>query len=115
MLDSQRALGGNLAPGDTVGVYFSVDGRTQLGLRHVLVSRVQGGLEAAPDESSHDASEKATDPLPETGVMVTLAVTAPDARRAVQAAENGTIWLSDESTDATATGTSVATARSTDQ
>ena len=96
MLDSQRALGGNLAPGDVVGVFFSVEGETRLGLHDVLVSRVQGGLEEAASEES---SKEKTGPLPETGVMVTLAVSAADAEKVVYAAENGTVWLSDESTD----------------
>ena len=112
MLDSQRALGGNLAPGDTVGVFFSVDGRTHLGLHDVLVSRVQGGLEAAPSEKS---SDKTPAPLPETSVMVTLAVSAAHAEKVVHAAENGTIWLSNEPTDAVAIGTSVVTGKSVDR
>ena len=37
--------------------------------------------------------------------MVTLAVTAAKAEKIVFAAENGTIWLSNEPTDAVATGT----------
>jgi pilus assembly protein CpaB len=111
MLDSQRALGGNLAPGDTVGVFFSVDGRTDLGLHGVLVSRVQGGLVAAPSEKSSGG----TAPLPETSVMVTLAVSAANAERVVHAAENGTIWLSNEPTDAAAIGTSVVTGKSVNQ
>ena len=85
---------------------------THLGLHDVLVSRVQGGLEAAASEES---SDEKTGPLPETGVMVTLAVSAADAEKVVYAAENGTVWLSDEPTDAVATGTSVATARSADR
>lgn len=111
MLDSQRALGGNLAPGDTVGVFFSVDDRTRQALHDVQVSRVQGGLEAAPAEESSDATPA---PLPETAVMVTLAVNAANARQVVHAAEHGTIWLSNEPTHADAvgaraiTGTSVA-------
>ena len=111
MLDSQRALGGNLAPGDTVGVFFSVGDRTRQGLHDVWVSRVQGGLEAAPAEESSDETPA---PLPDTGVMVTLAVNAANARKVVHAAEHGTIWLSNEPTQADAigardiTGTSVA-------
>jgi pilus assembly protein CpaB len=111
MLDSQRALGGNVAPGDTVGAFFSVGGRTHQALHDVRVSRVQGGLEAAPAEESSDETPA---PLPETGVMVTLVVSAANAAKIVYAAEHGTIWLSNEPTDAVAidtpaiTGTSVA-------
>ena len=109
MLDSQRALGGNLAPGDTVGVYFSVGDRTHQGLHDVRVSRVQGGLDAAPAEESSDETPA---PLPATGVMVTLEVSAADAKKAVHAAEHGTIWLSNEPTDAVATGTRAITGTS---
>ena len=109
MLDSQRALGGNLAPGDTVGVFFSVDGRTHQGLHDVRVSRVQGGLEAAPAEESSDETPA---PLPESGVMVTLAVSAANAEKVVHAAEHGTIWLSNEPTDAVAIGTRAITGTS---
>ena len=109
MLDSQRALGGNLAPGDTVGVFFSVGARTHQGLHDVQVSRVQGGLEAAPAEESSD--EKPT-PLPESGVMVTLAVSAANAKQVVHAAEHGTIWLSNEPTHADAIGTRAITGTS---
>jgi len=112
MLDSQRALGGNLAPGDLVGVFFSVDGRTHLGLHDVLVSRVQGGLEAAPSEKTAD---KTPAPLPETGVMVTLAVSAVNAAKVVHAAESGTIWLSNEPTNAVAIGASVVAGKSVDR
>ena len=109
LLDSQRALGGNLAPGDAVGVFFSVDGRTHLSLHDVTVSRVQGGLEAVAAEESSDETPA---PLPETSVMVTLAVSAADAKKVVHAAEHGTIWLSNEPTDAVATGTRAITGTS---
>ena len=49
-LESQRALGGNLTPGDTVGIVISTDeddqtipARSQTILHKVLVSRVSGG------------------------------------------------------------------------
>ena len=102
MLDSQRALGGNVAPGDSVSAFFSVDGRTHQALHDVRVSRVQGGLEAAPAEESSDETAA---PLRETGVMVTLVVSAANAERVVYAAEHGTIWLSNEPTDAVAIDT----------
>ena len=73
------------------------------------VSRVQGGLEAAPAEESSDETPA---PLPETGVMVTLAVSAANAEKIVYAAEHGTIWLSNEPTDAVAIGTPAITGTS---
>ncbi len=78
----------------------------------MLVSRVQGGLEAAPSEK---ASDKKPPRCRSTGVMVTLAVTAANAEKVVYAAEHGTIWLSNEPTDAVAIGTSVVTGKSVDR
>jgi pilus assembly protein CpaB len=110
-LDSQRVLGGNLVPGETVGVFFTVGKddakRTHLGLHRVLVSRVQGGLGPAP--ASGQASDKPA-PMPDGGsVMVTLAVSAADAEKIVFAAENGSIWLSHQPADATQSGTRIVT------
>jgi len=90
-LASERALGGNLTPGDTVGVLLTVKEETQLALHSILVSRVQGGL--APVESDTATADEPA-PLPEASVMVTLAVTAEQAEQVVAASENGSVWLS---------------------
>ena len=48
--------------------------------------------------------------MPEnTALMVTLAVTAPQAEKIVFTAENGSIWLSDQTTDDNETGTKIVT------
>ena len=75
----------------------------------MLVSRVQGGLEPAASEQTSD--EKPA-PLPESSVMVTLAVSAADAEKVVFAAEHGTIWLSNEPTNAVAPGAGSVTEKS---
>ena len=90
-LASERALGGNLVPGDTVGVLLTVDTKTQLALHGILVSRVQGGLAAVPADP---ATTDEPAPMPDSSVMVTLALTAEQAEQVVGASENGRVWLS---------------------
>ncbi|WP_295651670.1 Flp pilus assembly protein CpaB [uncultured Dietzia sp.] len=102
--DSARVVGGTITPGDLVGVFISIDGRTHLALDKILVTRVQGGLtpSSAGSPSSNgtdgEASASASDdpsaaPVHEGNAMVTLVVNARDAETLVFAAENGSIWL----------------------
>ena len=109
MLDSQRALGSNLRPGDTVAVFASDDNNTKLILHKVQVSRVQGGLSPAASEQTSDDKPA---PLPEGSVMVTLTVSAASAEKVIFAAEHGTIWLSNEPTNAVAPGAGSVTGKS---
>lgn len=118
LLPSQRALGGYLTAGATVGLFISTpkeDGKpaqTHLALHKVLVSRVEGGNAPAPPTEE----EKAASPAPQSeGVMVTLVASAPDAERVVFAAEYGTIWLALEPSDAKETGTRVVTAKNVNE
>lgn len=114
-LDTQRVVGGNLKPGDTVGMFLSMevehpkneqnpkDSLTHLTYHRVLVTRVQGGLAAMPAEEGAAA-------MPEDkSVMVTLAVTAAQAEKVVWTAEYGSIWLSNENADADQRGTKIVT------
>lgn len=114
-LDTQRVVGGNLKPGDTVGMFLSMevehpkneqnpkDSLTHLSFHRVLVTRVQGGLESLP-------AEEGAAPMPEgKSVMVTFAVTAAQAEKVVWTAEYGTIWLSHENADADQRGTTIVT------
>jgi len=119
-LDSQRALGGNIRPGNTVGVFLSIkvekkdakgdsttDNITHMVFHDVLVSRVQGGLAPTPKDPTNTDQ---TAPMPENNaLMVTLAVTAAQAEKIVFTAENGSIWLSDQTTDDDETGTKIIT------
>lgn len=124
-LSKPRALGGDIAPGDTVGVFMSFDvseadgyvlgsdGRvrrqetsddasgacsmsiTHIGLHKVLVVRVDGGAVPSGDEEQKAENE----------VLVTLALEAPDAEQLVFALEFGEVWLSLEPEDASEDGT----------
>lgn len=98
-LEPQRAVGGTLVAGDTVGVFLSAKGNssatntTHLTLQKVLVTRVDAG------NSDSSASASGSD------VLVTLALLAPAAEELVFGAEHGTVWLSDEPATASETGT----------
>lgn len=112
-LEPQRVVGGQLAPGDTVGVLFSFpsgsSGSTagpvvHLELHKVLVLTVQGvPAAAAPATGSGQAG--AAPAVPAGSVLVTLARTAPDVEKIVFAAENGKIWLTREPSTASEGGT----------
>nr|WP_240153732.1 RcpC/CpaB family pilus assembly protein [Arthrobacter sp. 147(2020)] len=113
LLEPQRAVGGQILPGDTVGVFISLDGGgeanplaiTHLTLHKVLVTNIQG-LPEQPEESEAPGST----PLPAGSVLVTVARTAPDAEKIVYGQEFGRIWLSKEPATATEDGTRPITA-----
>jgi pilus assembly protein CpaB len=109
LLDPQRAVGGRLAAGDTVGVYLSLADpmkQTHAVLHRVLVTQVQGAP-AAPDPEAEAAVDPASTAAPATSLMVTLAVDAQDAETVVFGAEHGTLWLSLEPDGADTRGTDV--------
>lgn len=99
LLDAQRVLGGQIEPGDTVGVFISVTepDLTSLSIQKVLVTRVQSGA-ASDGESDGGASQQL-----DGQVLVTLALATHDAEKVVFGSEHGTVWLSLQN-DATATG-----------
>lgn len=113
-LEAQRALGGDLAAGATVGVLLTTkDERTRLALHRVLVTKVQGATAPAAgtttEETEDGSAEASAAPLPTTAVLVTLAVTAAQAERVVHTAEHGSIWLSRENQASATAGTAVVT------
>jgi pilus assembly protein CpaB len=121
-LEPQRAVGGRIRPGDTVGVMVSFKGvneqpfggiaqpsRTLLALRKVRVVAVQ--TEQAPpkkDDKKAEADDGAT-VAPTGKLLVTLAVDASSAQRLVFAAEEGTLWLVAEPSGVPDAGTEVVT------
>jgi pilus assembly protein CpaB len=110
LLEPQRAVGGRLAAGDTVGIYLSqLVGdlkQTHAVLHRVLVTQVQGAP-AAPDPTAEAATGTAPASAPASSLMVTLAVDAQDAETVVFGAEHGTLWLSLEREGADNGGTRV--------
>lgn len=97
-LPVERAVGGAVQPGDTVGVVISgqaeavADGREVLVTRQtfhkVLVLAVQPGTVFLPGDEETESSGGPVDAL-----MVTLARTTPDIEVLVWGKEWGTIWL----------------------
>lgn len=130
-LAPERAVGGVIRPGSTVGVVASFDdgatgngnaeegeppsaarggGTSGIILHKVLVTNLQapasagfGGFGGGEDEESENA-EAPTDDL-----LVTLALDAPAVERVVFAAEHGTLWLTLEPESAPEQGTRVQT------
>lgn len=104
LLDAQRVLGGLIVPGDTVGVFISLEDPdlTSLSLQKVLVTRLQGGTPSEPTDEEAEADES-TAPVLDGQVLVTLALSTHDAEKVVFGAEHGTVWLSLQN-DATSTG-----------
>ncbi|MGY1615547.1 Flp pilus assembly protein CpaB [Geodermatophilus sp. SYSU D00691] len=115
LLEPQRAVGGRLAAGDTVGVYVSLEfedgtSTSHLVLDHVLVTQVQGApaVVTASDDGESDTASAGT-AAPAGSLMITLAVTARAAEAVVFGAEHGSLWLSLEPEGADTSGTSVVT------
>jgi pilus assembly protein CpaB len=124
-LEPERALGGDLRPGDTVGVVASFDSQqadeagvvaaanlvarpstpdtSHLVLHKVLVTRLQ-----SPPSASGGNKNGATQP-PGGKMFVTLAVDPTTLERLVYCAEFGRVWLSYEPRDATTEGTKIVT------
>jgi pilus assembly protein CpaB len=112
LLEPQRAVGGRLAAGDTVGVFVSLtfdDGTatTHEVLHHVLVTQVQGAPAAVPAGETGDPQTASSGPAPSGSLLVTLAVEAGDAETVVFGVEHGTLWLSLEPAGATTDGTEI--------
>jgi pilus assembly protein CpaB len=96
LLEPQRAVGGRLSAGDTVGVYLSMGGQdgglTHAVLHGVLVTQVQGAPAAGTDAAAAD--DPAASSAPSQSLLITLAVTAEEAEPIVFGMEHGTLWLS---------------------
>ncbi|MDP8969280.1 MAG: RcpC/CpaB family pilus assembly protein, partial [Actinomycetota bacterium] len=101
-LEPQRAVGGQVKPGDTVGFFASFEDQTHLILHKLLVTNVRGGGQTSGAQQADQAA-------PGGELMITLAVDAAQAERVVFAAEHGTIWLSAEPSEASEAGTRVQT------
>ena len=110
LLEPQRAVGGRLVAGDTVGVHLSLgDPATTSAVLHgVLVTQVQGAPAPAVESGDVDTASAGA-AAPSASLMVTLAVTAAQADVVVFGAEHGTLWLSLERDGAAVDGTEVIT------
>ena len=118
-LTPERALGGQLRPGDTVTVVASFEPFDNETLTpqgevkplpkspnssHVLLNRVTVVRIQFPEEANTSSKEKnGVGIAPTQDLYVTLAVDQPSLERAVFAAEFGKVWLSYEPPEANAT------------
>jgi pilus assembly protein CpaB len=111
LLEPQRAVGGRLAAGDTVGIYLSQASpegtpQTSVILHRVLVTQVQGAP-AAPATDDGSGTDTAAAAAPVGSLMITLAVASRDAESVVFGVEHGTLWLSLEPAGSDTSGTRV--------
>jgi pilus assembly protein CpaB len=108
-LEPHRAVGGKLAPGDTVGIFISMatgplaeepDAETtQLVLHKVLVTSVQRAPSAVSVDTETTPEEQARTQaatLPDGALILTVAVSEEQATKVVFGNEFETIWLSKE-------------------
>ena len=109
LLEPQRAVGGRLAAGDTVGVHVSLaDGKTtDVVLNRVLVTQVQGA--PAPVEGEGTDTAPSGGAAPSASLMITLGLRPEQAEAVVFGMEHGTVWLSLEPEGVDTTGTEVVT------
>lgn len=86
-LSSNRALGGSVKPGDTVGVLASYDGETNFAVNKVLVLAVSS---QTVDETTGIGGN----------IQVRLALPPLSVSKVVNASEFGKVWLSRQNKDA---------------
>jgi pilus assembly protein CpaB len=123
-LTPERAVGGTIAKGDTVGVYLSFDpfdtnkaesdtstpaktpSTTHLEFQKVLVTNVQTTNQPVqPDEGNKAGVEQVT----ASEYIVTLALTPAQSERFVFATEFGHVWLANEPATVSDDGTQIIT------
>jgi pilus assembly protein CpaB len=122
VLSAERAVGGKLNVGDTVGVYLSFDpfdtnrpqsdtespaktpNTTHLEFEQVQVTAIQSTQEPVSTDEGNPLTQVAS-----TNFIVTLALTPAQSERFVFAAEFGHIWLSSEPATVTSDGTGIIT------
>jgi pilus assembly protein CpaB len=117
-LDAPRVVGGQVVPGDHVGIFINLDNggleakpdkaTTQLTIHKVLVTGVQRAPSTAsspqPSASPGSGAAAVDTSLPTGPLLLTVAVNDVDATKIVYAAEFAKIWLSKEPLDATDSG-----------
>ncbi|MCU1518671.1 MAG: flagellar biosynthesis protein FlgA [Pseudarthrobacter sp.] len=117
-VEPQKAVGGRLAAGDHIGIFMSLekggfkekpdDETTQLTLRKVLVTSVQGAQTPTAEQPAEGApAEPLAAELPAGSLLLTVAVSDTDANRIVFASEFGRLWLTKEPLNAKDNGPSI--------
>jgi pilus assembly protein CpaB len=111
-LTPERAVGGTLQKGDTVGVYLSfppfdtnkaqsdtttpdkTPNTTHLEFQHVAVTNIQATSEPVLDDKA--STDHKLEQVTASQYIVTLALTPAESERFVYGAEFGKVWLSNE-------------------
>ncbi|MGR6963448.1 Flp pilus assembly protein CpaB [Geodermatophilus sp. URMC 61] len=111
LLEPQRAVGGRLSAGDSVGVHVSLGlpdgtGVTHSVLHRVLVTQVQGAPAPASEGEGTDTASSGS-AAPSASLLVTLGLRPEAAEAVVFGMEHGTVWLSLEPEGVDTTGTEV--------
>ena len=124
-LTPERAVGGVLQKGDTVGVYLSFPpfdnnkaqpdtsapdkspNMTHLEFQHVLVTNIQTTNE--PVATSDNSKDQKIEQVSGSQYIVTLALSPAQSERFVFAAEFGHVWLSNEAATVSDDGTTLIT------
>ncbi|MHA7178747.1 Flp pilus assembly protein CpaB [Arthrobacter sp. MDB2-24] len=112
-IEPDRAVGGKILPGDTVGIFISMApgslpedpeaDTTQLVLHKVLVTSVQRAPVAAavdPQATPEEQAKAEAEALPSGSLMLTVAVSEEQATKIVFANEFESVWLSKEPSSA---------------
>lgn len=121
-----RAVGGNLRPGDTIGLVATFDpfelygpggetvgkagSETHFILHKVLVTRIQAAPSPTDGQQRPEAEEgedTGPEPIREGELFITVAVDAPSVERIVFVQEFGRFWLTLEPETATEAGTRI--------
>ena len=93
------------APEEVEPVSLKTPNTTHITIHKALVTRVQ----VSSDSAAGGETESGTDVSPSGGLLVTIAVDAPDVERVVFASEFGKIWLAREQVDSSEDGTQIIT------
>ncbi|WEO78005.1 Flp pilus assembly protein CpaB [Cryobacterium sp. SO2] len=112
-LAADAMVGGQVAAGDTVGVFVTKTNdaqqpSTNLVFNKVLVTTVQGAPAVVTTETGA-TDDSATPATPDGALMITFALTAADAERIIFAVQNASIWLSLQTDDDNEDGTKIVT------
>lgn len=109
----ERAVGGQISPGDTVGFVASFgsageeeETSTKFILHKLLITNIQ--MEQLPQQTE-DGADNDADLAPTGNLLITFAVDVPQVERMVFAAEHGSIWLTNEPEDADEGGSEIRT------
>jgi pilus assembly protein CpaB len=121
-LSAERAVGGQLKVGDTVGVYLSFEpfdtnkpsgdtrspaktpSMTHMEFQHVQVTNIQSTQDPVSADKNKPINQVAS-----TNFIVTLALTPAQSERFVFATEFGHVWLSNEPATVSEGGTALIT------